>query len=410
MNVALYIARRYFSSRKKRNAVNIISTLSVVAVAVGTMGLIIVLSVFNGFGNLVVNLYDAFDADIKIRAKVGKYMQPDSLLLAKIRNHPQVSYASVVVEENVLLRYRNKQFLGRIKGVSEDFIREKRLSRYIIDGDYPDTNSQRFMIMGSGVAYALGLNINDPLQKVSMYMPKSGVASSLDPNDAFTQAHQNVSAVFAVQQDFDSKYIILPFDIAQQLLDGRPVISAIEVNLKPEAKVDPVKNEIESWASNSLVAQSKIEQHDFLYKILKTEKFAVFLILAFILLIATFTIIGSLTLLILDKKKDIVVLKSLGAPLSMVRKIFLTEGMFISLSGAFAGLLLGLIICMVQIHFGLLRIDSANAFLVEYYPVALECSDFAAVFSLVFIIGFISSYVLSRKLVDREYEQLLRSE
>lgn len=410
MNVSLYIARRYFSSKKKRNAVNIITGISVIAVAVGTMGLIIVLSVFNGFGNLVLNLYNDFDADLKISAVRGKFFNPDSVFIAQIEAHPQIQHCTQVLEENVLLRYRERQFLGRIKAVSDDYILEQRLKDYIIDGDYPIQGENSFAIMGSGVAYALGLAIQDPIHRVNLYMPRAGAVSSIDPSAAFTQSSLIISSVFAVQQDFDSKYIIIPLKDGRALLDGRQVLSSLELDIKNGADLVNVQQQLQQLLGTEYKIEDRTQQHSFLHTILKTEKFAVFLILAFILLIATFNIIGSLTLLILDKKKDIVLLKSLGAGFPLVRKIFFWEGMFISLSGLCVGLTLGLIICLLQMQFGLIRLDNANAYLVEYYPVQVQGSDFLAVFMLVFAIGFIASYLISGKLVSREYKQRLRVE
>ena len=372
---------------------------------VGTMALIIVLSVFNGFGNLVMTLYDAFDPDIKITSMVGKTFKPDSIHLEKMKNLPGVKYVNLTLEENALLRYREKQTIATIKGVSEDFLSSTKISDKLLEGSpVLQEDSNDFALIGGQIAYMLGLRTDDPIHTVGIYVPKRGgrLESTLDPDEAFTSRNIHASGIFAIQQDFDSKYVIVPLRFARELIGHNENVSALEIALQPDADLNNVLSELKKISGYGLSVKDRYQQHDFLYKIINSEKLAVFLILGFILLIATFNIIGSLTMLIIEKKKDIASLLSMGADLNLVKSIFLLEGLLISLSGAIIGLILGGLICWLQLRFGFIKLENSESFVVDSYPVLMQPLDFVYVFVTVFAIGALASWYTSIAIVKKQ--------
>ena len=403
--LALQIAKRYLIAKKSQQAINIVSFVSVVGVMVGTMGLIIVLSVFNGFGNLVMQLYDAFDPDIKITSVYSKTYSPDSVGIEKIKQVEGIRYLSITLEENALLRYREKQTIATVKGVSEDFLKSTQIANKLIDGtailQQGDTN---FAIVGGQIAYVLGLHPEDLFHSIGIYMPKRDVKleASLDPSAAFVNLTIHPSGVFAIQQDFDSKYILVPLRFARELIGYDKNISSIEITAKKGVDLKKLTANISQIAGNRYDVKDRYQQHDFLYKIINSEKLAVFLILGFILLIATFNIVGSLTMLIIEKKKDIIMLLSMGANIQLVKRIFLFEGLLISLSGAVSGLLLGWLVCWLQLRFGFIKLEHADAFIVDAYPVLMQPLDFIYVFLTVFTIGALSSWYTSWAIVKKQ--------
>ncbi len=405
MNLSLEIARRYLVAKKSHNVINIISIVSVIGVMVGTMGLIIVLSVFNGFGNLVLSLYNSFDPDVRITSVYGKTFDPDSANIVSIKNIEGVKYVNVSLEENALVRYRDRQYIVTLKGVSDDFLNATNLQNKIVQGQLAiqkgDTN---YAIVGGQIAYSLTLNLDDPFHSLGVFVPKRDVDAStlLDPSEAFASKNIYASGIFSIQQDFDSKYVVVPLRFARELIGQDKNISAIEIKLKDGVNETAATEKIKSLAGKNFEVKDRLQQHDFLYKILRSEKLAVFMILSFILLIATFNIIGSLTMLIIEKKKDIAILLSMGADVPMIKKIFLLEGLFISLSGAIAGLILGAFICFAQQTFGIIKLENAEAFIVDAYPVSMQAMDFVIVFITVIVIGFAAAWFTSSQLVKKQ--------
>ena len=380
-----------------------------VGVAVGTFGLIVVLSVFNGFGNLVLELYNSFDPDIVITPKEGKTFLPEKASVSLIRNLKAVEAVTYSLEENALLRYREHQYIATVKGVDASFVKTSDLATKIVDGSYYlQKDSVNFMLLGGQIAYSLGLSLEDPLHSVSVFMPKKGLDAStaiMDPNAAFSQRNISASGVFSIQQDFDSKYVVVPLRFARELIGQDKNISAIEIKLNNGVNEASVIEKIKSsrnFGRKNFEVKDRLQQHDFIYKILRSEKLAVFLILSFILLIATFNIIGSLTMLIIEKKKDIAILLSMGVDIPMIKKIFLLEGLFISLSGAISGLILGALICFAQQTFGIIKLENAEAFIVDAYPVSMQAIDFVIVFVTVFVIGFCAAWFTSSQLVKKQ--------
>jgi lipoprotein-releasing system permease protein len=399
--LSFYIAKRYLFSKKSHNAINIISAISVVGVAIGTMGLIVVLSVFNGFSDLVISLYNQFDPDLKIVPASGKTFTPDERF-NKIEKLSSVRYYAETLEETALLRYRERQYFATIKGVGKEYRAMTFLDDVIVDGDVRlDDQTASYGIPGSTIAYSLGLSIYDQFNPINIYVAKRGKVNALTPDAALNQKAAVASGVFAIQQDFDSKYLLLPLPFVRDLLNYENEATAVEIALHAGTNADKFKKEVQNILGEDFNVLTRLQQHDFLYKILRSEKLAVYIILTFILLIATFNVIGSLTMLIIDKKKDIAVLWSMGADAGLIHKIFLTEGMLITLFGAVIGLVLGAAIAFLQQEFGLVSIGETGSFIIDAYPVSMELMDFVLVFVTVSVIGFIAAWLPAQQLVKK---------
>lgn len=403
MNLSLFIAKRYLISKKSHNAINIITAISIAGVTVGTTALIVVLSVFNGFENLVVSLYNSFDSDIEITAKIGKTFEPNALFYAKLNAVEGIAYSTPVIEENALLKYHNKQYIATIKGMDASYLKHTGLDTMLADGKLIlQQDSTYFALVGQGVANKLSLNIHDVLSALSIYVPKRGISqSNLNPENAFSSEAITCSGVFAIQQDFDSKYVLVPIDFAKRLLNYTHQVSAIEIMLNPGSDRQSVQKQIEQLAGSSMLVKNRFQQHELLYKIMRSEKWAVFLILGFILIIATFNVIGSLTMLIIEKKKDVHVLKSMGATHAFIQKLFMTEGMIISLVGGLSGIIFGTVICFLQIHFAWIKMPGGGSFVVDAYPVKMEVLDIVFVLLTVLFIGFVAAWYPTKKLLNK---------
>lgn len=399
MNLPLFIAKRYLISKKSRQAINIITLISVIGVTVGTAGLIIVLSVFNGFEELILSLYNSFDPDIKIESNTGKTFSLAALPLDKIRKINSVKYCTKSLEENGLVKYRDRQYLATIKGVSEDFRLMTGIDSMITDGSFVlREKNVNFAVPGRSIADALGLSTKDIFTPLDIYLPQKGKQASLNPMEAFHNELLPPSGVFSIQQDFDSKYVLVPLEMMQRLTGTENTVSSIELGIYPHERADLVCDSLKKILGNRYKIRNREQQHELLYKIMKSEKWAVYLILSFILTVATFNIVGSLTMLILDKKEDIQILWCMGAEISLLKRVFLLEGLIISFCGGGAGLLLGLLICQLQKAFGLVKMG--GSFVIDAYPVSLRLLDFTYVGATVLIIGFAAAYYPSQKMLS----------
>ena len=403
MNFPFYIAKRYLFSKKSHNIINIISGISVAGVTVGTLALIVVLSVFNGFEELVKSLFNTFNPDLIITVKKGKTFNASNLPYEEIKNLPGVVSFSEVVEENALLKYKTEQYIVTLKGVSNEFLINNPLDTMLIDGDFVlENNAYNFTVMGYLVAYNLGIKINDFSNPVHVYLPKRTKKRLTSLEQSFNSGSLIPSAVFSVQQEIDAKYVIVPIRFARKLLDYTNEVTSIEIRLDPNVDSDFIQQEIQNLAGDSFVVKNRFQQQELLYKIMKTEKWAIFIILSFILIIAVFNVVGSLSMLILDKRKDIAVLFSMGANERLIKRIFLLEGLLISFSGAIIGLLLGYLLCVLQLKYGFIKLGpDEGAFIIPYYPVKLYFADFVAVFTLVFCIGLVAAWFPVKQIADK---------
>lgn len=395
MNFAFYIAKRYLISRKKRNVINIISSISVLGVGVMTMALIVILSIFNGFDNLLKTLFYSFDPDLKIESTQGKSFIDDSTTLSILDHEKGIMVYSKIIEENALLRYDDKQFIARLKGVDENYIHVSGVDTMITSGKFVLNDMGIPMaVAGQGVAYKLSLSISNQ-KPIKCFVPKRNAkmtASFMDATYALNQSNIYPTGFFSIQQDFDNEYVFIPIETAEKLFDYKNELSAYEIKLHKNADTETVKHNLQTKLGNKFSVKDRYEQHEFFYKIMASEKWAVFLILSFILLIASFNVIGSLTMLIIDKKDDIHTLKSLGANNRIISRIFLLEGLLITTVGAIVGLTVGGVLCWLQTKFGFIQLNQSGSFIIDAYPVAVKATDFIIVFFTVMLIGLFAAW------------------
>lgn len=402
MNTPLFIARRYLFSKKSVNAINIISGISMLGVFVGSAALIIILSIFNGFELLIVNMYSAFTPELRIEPTRGKSFILNDSLEAELRSDPRVLHYSDVLQEKVLLRYGSNQYIATLKGQSE--MNDFSLADSVIQfGQYRLTDGFfNYAVVGAAVHAYLGIDITEKNRLVSVYSPRKNAVTSMNPSEEFNVRGILPTGVLKVQPQFDN-LIIVPLNFARDVLGEEERISAIEIHLNKDVDETAFQQELQERLSTDFRVNNIAQQNPTLYKILNSEKWAIFFILTFILVIAIFNIIGSLTMLVIDKKKDIAVLKSLGASDSFIKNIFFSEGMFISLLGCVLGLAVGLIFCLLQEKYGLIAMEGTD--LVNFFPVAIKGFDFLLVFCTVSLISAVASFVSSRLSVKGE-EQL----
>jgi lipoprotein-releasing system permease protein len=401
----LYIAKRYLIAKKSHNIINIISVISVIGVMVGTGALIIVLSVFNGFEDLILGLFNSFNPDLKITVVEGKTFTLTKEQSSKIKQIPGIAYVVETVEENALARFGDKQSIVMMKGVEDDFIKMTPLDSFMLNGSYTLGSSNRpAAVIGAGVAYYLGIYPEDFAVPMSLYLPKrTRKTLTGTPDQTFNSQPVHVAGVFAIQQEFDLSYVIVPISLARDLLEYQNDVSSLEIGLKPDADQAIVIKDIRAVIGSGFDIKDHYQQQALLYRVYKTEKWAVFFILTLILVIAAFNMIGSLSMLIVDKKKDIAVLWSLGASKSQIRKIFFTEGMMISLAGGLLGLFLGGLVAVMQQEFGILKLGGGEgAYIVDAYPVKVQLLDFIFVMVTVVIIGAATTWYPVRQ-ISRKY-------
>ena len=400
--VPFFIALRYFFSKRSQRAINVISMISVIGVTIGTAALIIVLSVFNGFEDLILRLYNSFDPDLKIELAEGKNFSINRFDLKNIRKIDGVEYVNEVVEESALAKFLDQQYIIKLKGVGPDFVKMSGLDTMMVQGKLLLEDGEKdYAVLGSGVAYNLGINIKGFNNQIEIYGPRrSSGMNQLD--GSFNRRFISPSGVFAIQQEFDAKYIITPIRFAREIFEYDSMLTSVEVKLKDGSDLNKIKSQISALTGTNFTIKDRFEQHQLINKIMKSEKWAVFLILTFILTIAIFNVISSQTMLVIEKKKDISIFRSMGAEIPFLRRIFLIEGMFITLAGALSGLLIGLLICFLQINFGLVRLSDAGTFVIDAYPVKLVLIDFIYVFFTVCTIGLVAAWYPSRRLIRSE--------
>ncbi len=407
MNVAFYIAKRYLVAKKSHNLINIITLISVVGVGVGAFALIVVLSVFNGFEKVITEMITAVSADLVIEPKTGKYFNNEDLKFENIESVPGIAFAVKVVEEDALFRYKDKQHIGKLKGVSLNYQTTGIFDSLMINGNFIIENETgEYAIAGAGVGWFLGLNTRNPAALLTVYVPKRGDPSSFSFEQAFNFRSLPVSGVFNSKQEMDETHVIVPIGFASELLGSQNEMTSIELFASKSVNLDMLQEKVESIVGNGFTVKNNMQQQETLYQIMRSEKWAIFFILTFILILATFNVIGSLTMLIVDKRKDIGILRKLGATPQLIKKLFLTEGVLITLSGGILGLVLGIAVVLVQQYFGLLKLGSeTGTFIIDAYPVELKLMDIFKVFGVVFVIGWLSSVYTVRQIIKR-FEKL----
>ncbi|WP_069659510.1 ABC transporter permease [Arcticibacter eurypsychrophilus] len=408
MNTPYFIAKRYLFSKKSIHAINFISGISMLGVFVGSAALIIILSVFNGFENVVLSMYNTFTPEIKIEPAQGKSFDPRKAVFTTLKKDPRIINYTEVLQEKALLRYGKRQHIATVKGVSEDFLKRKQLDSTLTDGAFTlQKDGINYAVVGSLVQLYLSVNIHDDFQRLDIYTPRKGAVNAINPADEFTVKSIHPMGVFQIQQQFDET-VLVSLEFARQLLEEKNNISSIEIYLKTDVSAEAFQKEIAKALGSQYVVKNRIQQNELLYKILNSEKWAIFVILTFVLIIAVFNIVGSLTMLVIDKKKDIVILNSIGAGTSLIQKIFFFEGMMISLIGCISGMAAGLAFCLAQQHFGFIKM-SEKSFITDAYPIGLQATDFILVFLTVTTISIITSGISSRlsiKTLSQMKEQL----
>lgn len=409
MNFPFYIARRYLFSKKSHNAINVISAISVCGVALATLALVCTLSVFNGFQDLVTTFFTAFDPQLKITAVRGKVFDGQDKRVLQLKKMPDVEVYSESLEDNVMVQYQGRQAMAVVKGVEDNFDQLTPIDSILFGRgdlllhdevvDYVIPGIQLLSTLGSGIRFL------DPLE---IYAPRRGAKVNMaNPSTAFVTGNLFSSGlVFAVNQEkYDASYILTSIDFARRLFQYTTEVSAINLKLKAGADTDAVKKHIQDLLGDDFLVQDRYEQQADTYRIMEIEKLISYLFLTFILMIACFNVIGSLSMLIIDKRDDVVTLRNLGASDRQIVRIFLFEGRMISFFGAFAGVVLGLLLCWLQQEYGLIALGSSGSFVVDAYPVSVHASDVLLIFITVLLIGFLSVWYpvrfLSKRLLNK---------
>lgn len=409
MNFPFYIARRYLFSKKSHHAINVISFISALGVAVTTTALVCVLSVFNGFQELVASCFTSFDPQLKVMPVEGKTFDASAPVIKAIRQDGDVAVASAVLEDKALARYRGQQAMVTLMGVDENYARCTGIDsilygtgRFVLKADVLN-----YGVPGIRLAmyFNMGSSFSDPIE---IFTPRAGAeVSMVNPTEGFNQDELNsAGVVFQVnQKKYDQEYLLCDLSFAQRMFEKEGQISALELKLRPEAKVKTVKRHLEKLAGEQFRVADQYEQQEDVFRIMKTEKYMAFIFLVFILLAACFNIVGSLSMLIIDKQNDVRTLRDLGANDRTIEKVFLFEGRMITLFGALVGIVVGLFLCWLQQTYGLIKLgDKSGTFIVDAYPVSVHATDLIVVFVTVLAISWLTSWYpvryLSRRLTE----------
>ena len=409
MNVPVFIARRYLLSKKSHNAINVISGISVCGVALATLALVCTLSVFNGFQDVVATFFTAFDPQLKITATTGKVFDASDRNIQAVRDLPEVAVFSQVLEDNAMVQYKDRQMMATIKGVEDNYEELTPIDSIFFGRGNPTLHDDvaDYAIPGVELVSALntGISFLDPL---NVYAPKRGSKVNMaNPTSSFcTEQLFSSGLVFAVnQQKYDASYIITSIQFARKLFQYENEVSSVALRLTSSAQVSKTKKKIQQLLGNGYTVQDRYEQQSDTFRIMKVEKLISYIFLTFILVIACFNVIGSLSMLIIDKRDDVVTLRNLGANDQLIRRIFLMEGWMISFVGAIVGIILGLLLCFIQQTFGILSLGggSGAGFVVDAYPVSVHWQDIVLIFITVVVVGLLSVWYpvhyLSRQLL-----------
>ena len=408
MSFPFYIARRYLFSKKSHNAINVISGVSVCGVALATLALVCTLSVFNGFQDLVTTMFTAFDPEIKITSAIGKVFDAQNERIQSLKELPEIEVFSESLEDNAMVQYKGRQTMVVIKGIEDNFNQLTAIDSILYGRgdwilqdevvDYAIPGIELVSVLGTGIRFL------DPLE---VFAPKRGVKINVaNPSTSFESSYLHSSGlVFAVnQQKYDASYILTSLSFARDLFQYETEVSSIELRLVIDADLKKVKNEIRRILGNDFLVLDRYEQQADTYRIMEVEKLISYVFLSFILLIACFNVIGSLSMLIIDKRNDVVTLRNLGADDQLISRVFLFEGYMITFFGALIGVGLGLLLCFIQQEFGLISLgsgSSAGAFVVDAYPVSVYATDVILVLITVLVTGFLSVFFPVRYLTRR---------
>ena len=404
MRLPLFIANRYLLAKKSHNLINIITWISILGISVGSFALIVVLSAFNGLEKVISSMNNRLTPDLQISAVKGKTIDLTAFPLGQLKSIQGVDYVIPTIIEDALFRANDKQHIGQVKGVGVEYQEIDRIDEIVFgendfqlsDGEYD------FAVPGAGVAWYLGINVYDPYAMVRVYVPKRGNASLMSLENSFNSDVLTVRSVFSTEQEQDEKLVLVPFDWLSELLEYENKASNVEVFTAPNADMNKVKKEVKSIVGEEFTVKTQQEQQETLYRIMRSEKWAVYVILTFILILATFNVVGSLSMLMIDKRKDTEILKSMGADNRLIQKIFLNEGLLISVAGGIIGLLLGIILVLLQQQFGFVKFGTGGNYVVDAYPVLLKLKDVLLIFATILVVGCTSAFLTVRHALRKE--------
>ena len=398
MRLSLFIANRYLLAKKSHNLINIITWISILGISVGSFALIVVLSAFNGLEKVISSMNNRLAPDLQIAAVKGKTIDLTAFPLGQLKDIQDVDYVIPTITEDALFRANDKQHIGQVKGVGAEYQEIERMNEVVFgenglllfDGEYD------FAVPGAGVAWYLGINAYNPYAMVRVYVPKRGNASLMSLENSFNSDVLTVRSVFSTQQEQDEKLVLVLFDWLSELLEYENKASNVELFLASEANINKVKKEVKAVIGENFIVKNQQEQQETLYKIMRSEKWAVYVILTFILILATFNVVGSLSMLMIDKRKDTEILKSMGADNRLIQKIFMNEGLLISVAGGIIGLLLGIILVLLQQQFGFVKFGTGGNYVVDAYPVLLKLKDVLLIFATILVVGCTSAFLTVR--------------
>jgi lipoprotein-releasing system permease protein len=365
-------------------------------ILIGTGALIILLSVFNGLEKTILSMYSNFSPEIRIAAKMGKTFDPNTLQFQGIHKDVRIFSYTEVLEDKVVVQYNDKTFIANIRGVSDEFLRNPRLDSIIQDGSFTlHLDNRPLAVLGAIVKNNLSINIHDEMRSLRIYAPRRGNGISLNPGDEFISRNINAAGAFAVQQEFDD-LVIVPIEFTRNLFEEPKGVSYIDLNYKPGTDLETIQSDVESKLGDKFIVKSRRQQNTSLYQTLNFEKWAMFMILAFVVIIAAFNIVGALTMLVMEKRKDIAILTSLGANKQLIKRIFFLEGLMISFIGCAIGIVLGLVFCILQQHYAFIKVNESLEVGNNAYPIDIRYSDFIEVFLTVMFISVVASGISAR--------------
>lgn len=409
MNTPLFIATRYLLAKKSHNLINIITWISIVGIGVASFALIVVLSAFNGLENVISSLNSRLAPDIQVSSVVGKTIDLGLFPSEDVVGLQDVEYVIPTITEDALFRANDKQHIGQVKGVGSDYEKVSRLGEVVFnqealslsDGGYD------FAIPGAGVAWYLGINAYDPYSVVRVYVPKRGNASLMSLESSFNSGALTVQSVFSTEQEMDENTVLVPYEWLSELLGYDGKATDVELFLSRQGDVDRVKKELKTLLGDGYMVKDQREQQETLYKIMHSEKWAVYAILTFILILATFNVVGSLSMLMIEKRKDTEILRAMGADKNLLGRLFMNEGLLISVSGGVLGLMLGMVVVLLQQHFGFVKFGSGGGnYIVDAYPVMLKVKDIIVVFATILMVGGVSAFFTVHHAVKKEGDSL----
>lgn len=393
MNVSFFIARRYLFSKKSHNVVNVISAISVCGIAVATAAIVCVLSIFNGFGGIVEGTFNAFDPDLKITVKEGKVFDYHTPEFEKALQVNGIQIISESLEENALFMFGESQVPVLMKGVSEEFKLMTDMEKLLLEGSFNlREDVVDYTTLGSGLAMTLGARPGF-INPIEIYAPKRDVRVNLaNPAAAFTRAYIQIGGVFSLNSpEYDEQMAIIPIQLARDLFGYENQVTSLDIKLDPDVSVNRVKREIERILGDDFLVEDRYQQQKESYRMMQIEKWVTFLIMVFVLLIAVFNLVGSLSMLIVEKRDDIKSLQNMGASEQLISRIFLYEGWLISFIGIISGIITGLSLCLLQQHFGLLQLsDTPGAYIIDAYPVIVKMTDVVIAFAVVSLISLLT--------------------